>query len=278
MIQIWSLIFYQPILNALIALYQVLFGNLGLAIIALTLIIRLVLIPLTNPQLKSAQKMQKLSPELAKLKEKFKDDKQKLMSAQMELYKRNGVNPASGCLPQILQLVVLISLYQVFNEVIKPDGVEVVKKVNEGLYPFLRLPIETKFNLNFLYLELSKPDLIKIPGVFAAPGLFVILATIFQFLSSKMMMPAVKAEQEQAEKTKDSKDDMAASMQKQMLYLFPAMTLIFGYTMPSGVILYWFIFSFFSFVQQVALTKGSSIIPKLGAKVLNERRWDQTNN
>ncbi|MCL5090955.1 MAG: YidC/Oxa1 family membrane protein insertase [Patescibacteria group bacterium] len=250
--QIWTVLLYQPILNALILLYQLLFSNLGLAIIALTALIRLILIPLTNPQLKSAQKMQELAPELDKLKKKYKDDKQKLMQAQMELYKTHGINPTSGCLPQILQFVILISLYQAFNLVVR-SGAEVVDKINQSLYPFVQLPAGSALNLKFLYLNLSQPDLIHIPNFVAIPGLFVILATVFQFLSSKLMMPVVKEEAKEAKGTKTETDDMAVAMQKQMLYLFPLMTLVFGYTMPSGVILYWFIFSLFAFIQQVII-------------------------
>lgn len=246
----------QPILNALILLYKVLFSNLGLAILALTSLVRLALIPLTNPQLKSAQKMQEINPELEELKKKFKDDKQKLMQAQMELYKKHGINPAAGCLPQIVQFVILISLYQAFNQVIKPD-VGLVEKLNQNLYPIAKLATGSVLNLSFLYLDLSKPDLIHIPGFVALPGLFVILATIFQFLSSKMMMPMAKKEEKLAKVTEGKTDDFASSMQKQMLYLFPAMTLIFGYTMPSGVMLYWFAFSFFSFLQQMIIAKNN---------------------
>lgn len=254
-----NILLYQPILNAVILLYKVLFSNLGLAIIALTAVIRALLIPLMNPQLKSAKKMQELAPEIAKLKEKFKDDKQKLAQAQMELYKRNGVNPASGCLPQILQLVILISLYNAFNRVIRPDA-NLIGKLNESLYSSVKLPTDTILNLNFLYLDLSKPDLIHIPGFVAIPGVFVILATVFQFLSSKLMMPSVKIEEKQAKQTEKKSDDFSSSMQKQMLYLFPAMTLIFGYTLPSGVMLYWFVFSLFSFLQQFILNKQKGAV------------------
>ena len=157
--------------------------------------------------------------------------------------KKHGINPAAGCLPQILQFAILISLFQVFNQVIKPgDGV--IEKINQSLYPFVKLAENTTFNMQFLYLNLSQPDLIKIPGFFNLPGVFVILATVFQFLSSRLMMPVVKKEEKEAKATESKSDDMAVSMQKQMLYLFPAMTLIFGYTMPSGVILYWFVFSY----------------------------------
>lgn len=252
---LWQLLLYQPILNTLIFLYKLLFNNLGLAIIVLTLIVRFILAPIMNKQLLSAKKMQELAPELEKLKTKFKDEKQKLMQAQMELYKKNGVNPASGCLPQIVQLVILISLYQAFNLVIKPDGMKVIEEINKSLYSFNRLPDSSVLNLDFWYLDLSKPD--KIPNL-GIPGLFVIMATVFQFLSSKLMVPVVKKEEKIALKTESQTDDMASIMQKQMLYLFPLMTLIFGFTMPSGVMLYWFVFSLFSYIQQIIIRKKSA--------------------
>ena len=259
MLNIWNLVLYQPILNALIFLYGVLFQNLGLAIIALTIIMRLALSPLMNPQLKSASKMKELAPELEKLKKKHKDDKQKFMQAQLALYKEHGVNPAAGCLPQILQIIILITLYQVLNKVIIGSGS--IENIAKDLWPFNQLADGTTgLNLNFLYLNLGKPDIIRIPGlpfgIPGLPGLFVIMATVFQFLSSKMMLPTVKKEEKLAEKTPGKTDDMAASMQKQMMYMFPAMTLIFGYTLQSGVMLYWFIFSAFSLLQQKLVNKN----------------------
>jgi YidC/Oxa1 family membrane protein insertase len=250
----------QIIFNALILLYNLLFSNLGLAIIALTALIRLALVPLTNPQLKAAQKMQELSQELDKLKKKFKDDKQKLMQAQMELYKKHGVNPAAGCLPQILQFILLISLYQVFNQIITAgDGI--MEKLAANLYSFVAMP--SSLNLSFLHLNLSRPDVINLPGLpFPLPGIFVVLAAIFQFLSSKMMAPIVKAEEKEAQKTENKGDDMAVAMQKQMLYLFPIMTLVLGFTLPSGVTLYWFVFSVFSLAQQILINKRSLSLKK----------------
>jgi len=251
MVEIWKLLLYQPIINAIIFLYRVLFSDLGLAIIALTSIIRIILIPLTTPQLKSAKKMQEIAPELDKLKKKFKDDKQKLMQAQMELYKKNGINPASGCLPQIIQMVILITLYQAFSQVIKPDG---IKAINEILYSFNQ-NYTHPINFNFLYLNLSKPDVIPLSSSLKIPGLFVIMATLFQYLSSKIMVPSIKKEEKIAEKTEQKSDDMSLALQKQMMYMFPAMTLIFGYSMPSGVMLYWFVFSLFSYIQQIIINR-----------------------
>jgi YidC/Oxa1 family membrane protein insertase len=246
----------QPILSALILLYKVLFSNLGLATIVLTAIVRLLLIPLTNPQMKSAQKMQELGPEMERLKKKFGKDKQKLMQAQMELYKKHGINPTAGCLPQILNLVILISMFQVFNLVMKAGTA--VDKLNQSLYSFVQLPPSSTLNFQFLFFDLSRPDLIHIPGFVAIPGVLAILATVLQFLSSKMMMPAVKVQEKEAKATVAQSDDISSMMQKQMLYFFPLMTLILAYTMPSGVMLYWLVFSIFTLIQQWLINRQTS--------------------
>lgn len=246
--EIWRLILFQPLTNGLIFFYQI-FGNLGVAIIVLTLFIRALLIPLTVPSMKAAKKMQELAPQLEKLKRKYKDDKQKFAQAQLELYRAHGANPAAGCLPQIIQLLVLIALYQAFSQVLRANGTEIIARLNEILYPSLRLPLETKINLSFLYLDLSKPDVFHFSGV-PIPGIFLILAALTQFLSSKMLQPAAKRGEEVAQKTPEKTDDLATSMQSQMLYLFPLMTILIGFTFPSGLILYWFIFSAFQLLQQ----------------------------
>lgn len=248
MSQIWNSFLFQPLVNGLILLYKV-FGNLGVAIIILTLVIRVILIPLTAPSLKAAKKMAELAPEIERLKKKHGSDKQKFAQAQMELYRQKGVNPAAGCLPQIIQLVILIALYQAFAQVLRANGVEIISKLNEILYPALRLPLETRINLSFLYLNLSKPDVFRFQGL-PIPGIFLILAALTQFLSSKMMQPQVKKEEAVAQKTQEKTDDLATSMQSQMLYLFPLMTILIGFTFPSGLILYWFIFSAFQLIQQ----------------------------
>src|SRR3989344_3268254 len=108
--QLWNTLLFHPLINALIGFYK-LTGNLGWSIVFLTISLRLLMTPLILPSLKISKKMAELSPELSKLKETFKNDKQGLVSAQAELYKKHGANPASGCLPQIVQLLVLIALF-----------------------------------------------------------------------------------------------------------------------------------------------------------------------
>ncbi len=264
----------QPLLNALIFLYQVLFQNLGLAIIALTLLMRFALIPLTVPSLKAAQKMRELQPELEKLKKKYKKNKQAFAQAQLKLYKKHGANPAAGCLPQIIQIIILIALFQAFNQIIRPEN-NTIAKINEALYPFLKLPSDTSFNTRFFYLELTKPDIIRLPLQLGSlklpglPGLFLILAALAQLLSSLMMLPQSKAAEVQAKKTPQKEDDLATSMQTQMIYLFPLMTLLIGFSFPSGLVLYWATFSLTTMIQQYFIFGPGGLTPylkKLGLK------------
>lgn len=245
---------YQPLVNALIFLYGPL-GNFGLAIIALTIALRAALIPLSLPSMKTAKKMRELAPELEKLKKKHRKDKQALAKAQMELYQRHGANPAAGCLPLIIQLIILAALYRAFIQVLQPDG-DIVQKLNQVLYPQLQLPASFQIKTGFLWLDLNKPDVIEVPGLpIPLPGLFLIAAALVQFLSSKLMAPAVSAAQKQAQKTPEKTDDMATAMQSQMLYLFPMMTIFIGYSFPSGLVLYWFIFSAFTAIQQYVVNR-----------------------
>ena len=250
MSQLWHIFLYQPLINALILFYKIFFNNLGLAIIGLTVLIRLLLMPLTLPALKTAAKIKELAPKLEKLKKKHKGDQQAFARAQLELYRQHGANPAAGCLPQIIQLVVLIALFQAFRQVLGANA-ETIGKLNGVLYPALRLPAKTTFNLKFLYLDLAQPDVFRLPGFrFPIPGAFLFLAAVTQFLTSKMMAPVVSAARKQAEKTPEKQDDMATIMQQQMMFMFPLMTILIGFSFPSGLVLYWLVFSLFQMGQQ----------------------------
>ncbi len=260
----WNTLFFQPLVNALIFFYQFLGQNLGLAIIGLTVAIRGALNPLTLPSLKSAQKLRTLQPQLEKIKAKHGKDRQALAKAQLELYKQHGVNPAAGCLPQIVQIVVLIALFQAFNQVLQANG-DIVENLNQILYTPLKLASDTVINSKFLYLDLTQPDVFNISPIKLGPitldrlpGPILIASAIVQFFSSKMMLPATKASEARAQKTKGQADDIAASMQEQMLYLFPVMTLFIGLRFPSGLVLYWLTFSVFMVFQQLWMKRQSN--------------------
>jgi YidC/Oxa1 family membrane protein insertase len=244
---IFEILLTQPLTNGLILFYKLLGGNLGLAIIGFSVLLRFILNPLTKPYMNSMKKMKDLQPELKKLQKKYEGDKQGLMKAQADFYKEKGVNPGAGCLPYLLQIVILIALFNVFTKVLNGD----MGKLNNLLYPILKFQDGISLNSQFLWLNLSKPDVFSIPGIpFKLPGILIFFAAFIQLLSSKMMGPLNKVDEKVAKETKSQADDIQTSMQSSMTYTFPIMTLIFGVSFPAGLALYWFLFSVFQMIQQ----------------------------
>ncbi len=224
----------QPIQNSLVFFYHLFSNNLGLAIIITTLVIRAILFPLTYPSLKSAKKIKDLKPELDKLKAQHKGDKQALQMAQMELYKSHQINPASGCLPQIVNLIVLIGLYRVLLSFLQSGVIN-----------------GSAVNLSFFWMNLAEPDTTYITPL---------LAGALQFILALMLAPATStaAEKTLAAQTKTKKDDekaedmgqMAETMQQQMLFIMPIMTVVIALKFPSGLGVYWIITTLISVIQQ----------------------------
>lgn len=218
---------------------QGLTGNLGWSIIAFTVLIRTVLLPLTLPSLRAMKKMQGLQPEIKKLKQKHGKDNQAFQKAQMELYKKYNVNPLAGCIPQIAQLVVLIGLYRVLTEFLKNPELN-----------------GATITTSFFGLDLAHPD-----PRFILP----VLAGVTQLLLSLMVAPGAetldlvpnesknKKVQEDNKKEEDIAE-MAATMQKQMLFMMPIMTGVIALRFPSGLALYWVVTTIFSLVQQYAVS------------------------
>jgi YidC/Oxa1 family membrane protein insertase len=258
---IFTLILVQPLTNGLFLFYRLFGENLGLAIIGFSVTLIFALRPLTKPYMDSMKRIRDIQPQIDKLKKKFGTDKIKFSQAQAELYKQNKINPSAGCLPYILQFVVLIALFNVFTTALSGNG-DVVSKLNERLYPALKFSDGSQLNTNFLYLNISKPDTFNIPGVpFALPGLFLLLAALAQFLSVKITTPYIEAEKKIAEKSKTDTDDMQVAMQQSMTYTMPLMTIFFGMKFPSGLALYWLIFSLVNMLQQVKSGGWGSLTP-----------------
>jgi YidC/Oxa1 family membrane protein insertase len=228
MAHFFTIVFYQPILNLLVFLYQTIsFHDLGLAIILLTAIIKLVLWPLGRSSIKSQKALQDLQPKIEELKEKYKGNAAELSRATMDLYKENKVNPFSSCLPLLIQLPFLFAVYRVFR-----DG---VGNKLDYVYSFVSRP-EFINPISFGFLDLARPSIY-----------LAVLAGLAQFWQAKMMMttqPAIK--------TPGSKDEsMAAIMNKQMLYFMPAITIFIGLSLPGGLTLYWFVLTLFTALQQL---------------------------
>lgn len=258
---IFQVLLVQPLANGLMLFYRILGQNMGLAILGFSLFLIFIMRPLTKPYLASMKKIKELEPEISKLKKKYVGDKMGFSKAQADLYKERKINPAAGCLPYLLQFAVLIALFNVFTTALAGDG-NAMTKVNQLLYSPLRFDQNHVLNTRFFYLDVSKPDKFNIPGIpFSLPGLFLILATVAQFLSVKITTPYISAEQKVAKSTKSDTDDMQVSMQKSMTYTLPLMTLVFGLSFPSGLALYWLVFSIVSVWQQVSMAGWGSLTP-----------------
>lgn len=235
MYHLFQVIFYQPILNLVIFLYNYLsFQDLGLAIIILTIIIKIILWPLSKKSIQSQKALQAIQPKIDELKKKYKDNKQEMGQALMALYKENKVNPFSSCLPLLVQLPFFIAVFQVFK-----DGIDKHLKL---VYPFIAVP--ENINSIFLgFMDLSKPIIY-----------LAVLAGAAQFWQAKMMMAKNK-------KTNllpsDSKaESMTNIMNKQMLYFMPALTIFIGATLPGGLTLYWFVLTLLTVLQQHLVNKN----------------------
>ena len=252
-------LFIAPFVNALFGVYY-LVGNFGLAVILVTILIRLVLLPLVMPSLKSAQKIRELQPKLNKLKEKFGSDKKALATAQMELYKIEGVNPMAGCLPQILQIAVLLLFFSAFNMVTNfSSGKGSLDQVNAQLIQPFKIDQSFKFDLNFFGSDLLQTPAKIFPQGFSVgwilPFILLVGSGALQYWSAKLMMPAPAVDKSIVKATKDKEDDMMSAMRTQSTYFMPLMTIFIGWNFSLGLLLYWFTTSGLMIVQQLVVNK-----------------------
>lgn len=238
---------------------------LGFSIIALTALFRLALNPLIGSQLKTSQKMQKLTPHLNKLKELHKNDSAKLQSETMKLYQEHGVNPVAGCLPLLVQLPLIWALYAVLQEIVKTDPKHVLSYVNSSLY-FPALKLTHMWDTSFFGLPLGKhPWELFQHGAYLIV-LIPVITGIFQLIQSKMMFQSfgdkLKGVEKDAAQTKNKalitevkrEDDFATAFQSQSLYIFPAMIAFFSFQFPIGLSLYWNVFTLFGILQQYQIS------------------------
>jgi YidC/Oxa1 family membrane protein insertase len=228
-IEIFYVILYQPLLNILVWLYNFLPGHdLGLALIILTVAIRLVLHPLSVKSIASQKSLQELQPKIEKLQKELKDKKEEQAKAMLELYQKEKINPFSGCLMVLLQLPFLVTLYYVALNSLKPEV------LHNDLYSFTSDPGAIKPTL-FWLLDLHNKIVI---GVMAgASGLL-------QFLQTKISMAYTKPS------GMGQAGDMAKMMQKQMVYFFPLISVLMVWQLGGLVGVYWTVSSLFALLEQ----------------------------
>lgn len=220
---IYHLVFYNPLLNTLVFLYQTIGAkDLGIAIILLTVVIRIILFPVFQKSAKYQRIMQELQPKLKKIREENKKDFEKRAQLEMALYKEHRVNPFSGFLTLLIQLPILIALYQIIFNILKPDALQ-------GLYFFVEKPSElhTVF-LNLINLE--KPNTILVG-----------LTALLQYFQMKSVMPP---------KNKTRDPSVQERVSQQMTYLVPIILFFVFFNLPAAITLYWFVMSVFSLAQQ----------------------------
>jgi YidC/Oxa1 family membrane protein insertase len=293
-------VFFLPLFNLLIAFYQLPVLDFALAIIVFTVVIRTLLAPLFVRQIQSQREMQRMQPLVREIQRKHKGNRQKISEETMALYKEHGVNQFGGCLPVVLQLPLLFALYQALiraSNVVTLNAQQAASDTFTQLQAALpgitridathfKAPVEGACNLpqfniaeysHFLPLncqlidpiKLHEPintavswlfnlDLAKVDNVFAIPlvgfalsGLAVI-AAILQFVQVKMTSP------------KPNPDDPTAATTSTMVYLFPLLTIFWGGIFPSGLILYWIVYTGYLVVQQYRIMGWGNLFPIFG--------------
>ena len=229
--------FYNPLYNGLILLLDVLpWLDLGLAIVVFTILVKLILFPLSQKQIKTQIKIKEIEPKINEIKEKYLDKQERAVKT-MELYKSEKINPFAGFLPILIQIPIIFALYFIFLRSGFPE-------INsEILYSFVKAPLDV--NMMFLgLLDVSQKSVI-----------LAVLAGISQYFQAKLASPITK-------KTEKGGlgEDFARSMSIQMRYVFPVMIFFIAYTISAAVAIYWTTSNIFMIGQELYVKRFT--VPK----------------
>lgn len=221
----------QPLFNLLIWLYTILPGaDIGFAIIALTVVVKVILWPLTHKSLTSQKALRTIQPKIKALQETHKDNKEVLAKEMMKLYAEEKVNPASSCLPILVQLPILLALYRVLSAGLTDANLS-------DLYSFIPNPE----HINVMFLGLVDLSVRSIP--------LALIAGALQFWQAHMLQDA-RPPKDVRDKEGAKDEDVMASMNKSMRYVMPIVTVVIGVSLPGGLALYWVAVNAISIFQQ----------------------------
>ena len=237
----WELIVQQPVINILIMLSHYLGGSFGLAVIALTIIVNVLMLGLTLKQIHASKAMQELQPKLAELQKKYGKDRQRMAQEQMRLYKESGVSPAGCMLPMLIQMPIWIALYQsvMLSLAVAPEG---LLNLSKYLYSWPAVYSILPLGNDFLWLNLAKPDMI-----------LAVLVGGTMWLQQKMATPIAADPRQQAQS-------------RMMLWMMPLMFAFLAMSFPSGLALFWVTSSVVRIVMQCRVTGWGGLVPGIAKK------------
>ena len=223
--------------------------NFGLAIIALTIIVNLLMLKMTLSQIRSTKAVQELQPKLSELQQKYKKEPRKLQEEQMRLYRESGIKPAGCALTMIIQFPVWIALYRaiILSLAVAPEGLlNLAKYLYNWEIVYSTLPL----NQHFLWLNLGEPD------VFLA-----VLVGVTMWLQQKMSMTSM------------SNDPKQRQQSQMMLYMMPLMFAFLALSFPSGLSLYWVANSVFRIILQYRITGWAGLTPQAPAEQPRDKKY-----
>lgn len=226
---LWNAIFYHPILNLLVYLYETVgLRDFGFSIILVTLILRLILYPLFHRGAKQQILMQRIQPKIKKIQETHKNNKEKQAQALMDLYKEHGVSPFSSIFLLIVQIPVMLALFWVVRSGLTSGTLT-------GLYSFVAQP--QSINPIFLgIVNLAQPNIV-----------LILLAAVAQYFQSRL---AIYRDPNSA-----GAPSAAEKMARQMTFIGPIVTVVVFYGLPAAIGLYWLVTSLFSILQQIIINR-----------------------
>jgi YidC/Oxa1 family membrane protein insertase len=252
---------FQVLFIVLVGFYY-LTHNVAVAIILLTLVIRVLVVPLYRRQIVSQRRMQLLQPEIKEIQRRYKGDRAKINEAQMALYKERGVNPAAGCLPALLPLILLIPMYSVIRDGLTNFDPSAMLNVFGQQLIDLHCSTTPIIEANGLVkpcvdtivanIDWSQPQILfKLP-VIGGLSILAVLSAFLQLIQSRMVMPPA------------AESDASSSVQRQTAMIFPLISIVYGGFLPAGLFLYWIVTTIFSIIQQFLIVGWGSMFPLFG--------------
>jgi YidC/Oxa1 family membrane protein insertase len=262
---------FTPLFQAFfiaLALLDKVSGNIAVAIVLMTLLLRVILIPIFRRQTVSTKRSQMLAPELREIQRRYKGDAMKARQAQQELYRERGINPLAGCLPALMQLFLLIPMYSVFSQGLQNFNPQAMLDVfgfrilDLGCDPVAIVNAAGHVTNPCLYpvafgVDWGVPEvIIGSPGsLFSGLSLLAVISALLQLVTSRMALPVQDSR---------TSDDPNARIQRQMAFLFPFISLTYGSILPAGLFLYWIVSTVFSIVQQYLIIGWGGMFPLFG--------------